>query len=147
MTDTTPPIPPPLPSEADLLRPVCTPREVEAGKVLAVLSYVLNFLRIPFFFVPLVMRNDRFSLYHAKQCLGLWLMFICVAAGLAILTFVTCGVGAVVTFPSFVALIVGAIVLDVIGLVHAAGGECKPIPIIGPAAERWFKGIQAPPAV
>jgi hypothetical protein len=44
-------------------------KEVEEGKAFAVLSYVLGLVGIPFFLVPLIMRNNEFSLFHAKQCL------------------------------------------------------------------------------
>jgi uncharacterized membrane protein len=142
-TDPIPPVPPnPVTGATESLRPVCTPQEVSAGKVLAILSYVINFLRIPFFLVPLIMRNDRFSLYHAKQCLGLWLAFLATAVVIWSFTLVTCGIGAIISLPCFGVLIIGAIVLDIIGLVHALNGECKPMPIVGGFSERWFKGIE-----
>ncbi|MFT3684162.1 MAG: hypothetical protein QM783_04405 [Phycisphaerales bacterium] len=133
----------PLPTVDEAVRPVCTPEEVSAGKVLSILSYVLNFIRIPFFLVPLIMRNDRFSLYHAKQCLGLWLAFLATGVVIWGFTLITCGIGGIIGIPCFGLLIVGAIVLDIIGLVHAVNGECKPMPIVGGYSERWFKGITA----
>ena len=53
--------------------PAVDTKEMEEGKAFAILSYVLNFLGIPFWLVPLIMRNNSFSLYHAKQYLILWL--------------------------------------------------------------------------
>ena len=53
--------------------PAADSKEVEDGKIFAILSYVLNFVGLPFFLVPLIMRNNAFSLYHAKQCLMWWI--------------------------------------------------------------------------
>ncbi|NQT92531.1 MAG: hypothetical protein HQ559_07205, partial [Lentisphaerae bacterium] len=53
--------PPPAPAADD--------KDVEEGKAFAVLSYALGIVGIPFFLVPLIMRNNEFSLFHAKQCL------------------------------------------------------------------------------
>ncbi len=111
------------------------PPEVEAGRAFAILSYALSLIGIPFFLVPLIMRNNEFSLYHAKQTLLLWL------AGLALglvggLTMLIC-IG-------FILLPAGAIfllVLNILGLINAINGQQKPIPVIGKYAEDWFKGI------
>ena len=110
-------------------------KEVEEGKAFAVLSYVLSFLGLPFFLVPLIMRNNAFSLYHAKQCLMLWLVAI-VGSAISVPLSVVC-IGVVV------ALVVGifCLVVNIIGLIGAAKGEAKPLPLVGKYAEEWFKGL------
>lgn len=109
--------------------------EVEAGKAFAVLSYALSLIGIPFFLVPLIMRNNEFSLYHAKQCLLLWLAAIGVALVGGITTFICIGV---------ILLPAGGIfllVLNIMGLINAINAQQKPLPLIGKYAEQWFKGI------
>lgn len=117
--------------------PVLTeaPKEVEEGKAFAILSYVLTFLSFPFFLVPLIMRNNAYSLYHSKQCLILWI------AGL-VLTAVSVPLMAVCV--GAVLLPVGAIfllVLNIMGIINAVNGRMEPLPVIGKWAEDWFKGI------
>ena len=112
-----------------------TSQDTEEGKTFAILSYALSLLGIPFFLVPLIMRNNEFSLYHAKQCLILWL------AGLAVsvvgsLLMVVC-IGAILLVAGWIFLLV----LDIMGLVNAVQGLTKPLPIIGKWGEEWFKGI------
>jgi hypothetical protein len=126
-------------------RPVCTPEDVTAGKALAVLSYVFNFFHLPFFVVPLIMRSDRLSLYHAKQCLMLWLTVLVMGLPLALVallfTAVTMGLGLCIVIPFYFALWVTGVVVNIMGIVHSANGVCSPLPIIGGLAERWFAGI------
>ncbi|MCP5115357.1 MAG: hypothetical protein GY953_31395, partial [bacterium] len=44
-------------------------QEAQEGKVLAVLSYVIGIVAL----VVLIMRNNRFALYHGKQALTLFI--------------------------------------------------------------------------
>jgi uncharacterized membrane protein len=120
-------------AEADV--PAADPKEVEEGKVFAILSYVLGFLGIPFFLVPLIMRNNTFSLYHSKQCMMIWLLGMAGLMISGILALVCIG------FVTGVALGIFILVLDVMGLINASNGEMKPLPLIGKYADDWFKGI------
>jgi uncharacterized membrane protein len=122
--------------------PVVNPPEapdakaVEEGKAFAILSYALGIVGLPFFLVPLIMRNNTFSLYHAKQCLLLWLAgVVAFTAGFA-LVFLCIGM---VLLPL---VGVGLLVLDILGLVNAVNGRQQPVPLIGKLAEDWFKGIK-----
>lgn len=130
-------------------RPVCSEAEIDAGRPLAIISYVLNFFHLPFFLVPLIMRGDRLSLYHAKQCLMLWLTVIVCATPFAIVAFVatilTLGLGLCVIIPVVAVLWIGGIVVNVIGIVNAMNGRCVPLPVLGGMAERWFAGIKVEP--
>jgi uncharacterized membrane protein len=114
---------------------VADAKEIEEGKVFAILSYVLGFLGIPFFLVPLIMRDNTFSLYHSKQCLMLWL--VAMAGGMisGILTLVCIGVITGIALGIFI------FVVDIIGLINAKNGVMKPLPLIGKYADDWFKGI------
>ncbi|MFO7870904.1 MAG: DUF4870 domain-containing protein [Kiritimatiellia bacterium] len=109
--------------------------EIEEGKMFAVLSYALSFVGLPFFIVPLIMRNNALALYHAKQCLLLWLAGVAVGVVSVPLTLVCIGV---VLGPAAGIFI---LVLCIMGLINAAKGVMEPVPLIGKWAEDWFKGI------
>ena len=111
-------------------------KEIADGKTFAILSYALSFIGLPFFLVPLIMRNNAFSLYHAKQCLLLWIAGIALSMVSGVLMAVCIG---------FVLMSIAAIfllVLSIMGLVNAVKEEMKPVPLVGKWAENWFKGIK-----
>lgn len=110
-------------------------KEAEEGRTFAILSYALSFLGLPFFLVPLIMRNNDFSLYHAKQCLIIWLGGIAVSI-LGSLLAVVC-IGLLILPAGGIFLLV----INIMGLISAIKGEQKPVPVIGKYADNWFKGI------
>lgn len=110
--------------------------ETEEGKVFAILSYALSFIGIPFFLVPLIMRNNEFSLYHAKQSLQIWLASVVLGTVCGMLMVVCIGA---ILLP---VVMIGLLVFNIMGLVNAINGEIKPVPIIGKWGEEWFKGIK-----
>ena len=112
---------------ADPNNPFGYPMEdVEAGKLMAILGYLIPIL----FIVPLIQKDNHFSLFHAKQVL--LLIFGYVAS--SIVAAITCGVGSILYIP--------CLVWQIIGLVFAIQGQYKPLPLVGNLAENWFKGIQ-----
>lgn len=111
-------------------------KEIEEGKAFAVLSYVLSLIGLPFFLVPLIMRNNAFALFHAKQCLILWLAGLVVSVATVILSFVC--IGLILGPVAGIALLV----LCIIGLIGASKGEVNTLPLIGKYGEAWFKGIK-----
>jgi len=121
-TTTTPPEPTVNPSGIDA-------KEIEAGKTLAILGYIIGILCI----VPLIQKDNAFSLFHAKQVL----LLILAGIALSFLNIIPC-LGQIVWGLGTL----GLLVLDIIGLVNAVKGEAKPVPLIGKFAEDWFKGIQ-----
>ena len=111
-------------------------KEIEDGKAFAILSYALSFIGLPFFIVPLIMRNNAFALFHAKQCLMLWLAGIALSVVCAPLMAICIG---------FILLPAGGIfllVLGIMGLINSIKAEVKMVPLIGKFAEDWFKGIR-----
>lgn len=122
---------PPAPETA----PAMDGKEIEEGKAFAVLSYALSFFGIPFFLVPLVMRNNAFALYHAKQCLLLWLGGIAVVAVTLLLSVICIGL---ILGPVLGVLL---LVLCILGLINAIKGIAAPIPVVGKWGEDWFKGL------
>ncbi|MBT3193623.1 MAG: hypothetical protein HN341_13825, partial [Verrucomicrobia bacterium] len=102
----------------------------------AILSYVLGFLGLPFFLIPLIMRNNTYSLYHAKQCLMIWLVGMAGGMISSVLVAVFC-LGVI----TGMALGVFILVVEILGIINAVNGEMKPLPVIGKYADEWFKGI------
>ena len=123
---------PPTPIE----EPVAVTDDVEDGKSFAILSYVLGFIGIPFFLVPLIMRNNSFSLYHAKQCLMLALAGVILGTISGLLMAVCIG------FILLPIVAIALVVFTIMGLMNAINGKAVPVPLIGKFAEDWFKGIQ-----
>ncbi len=108
--------------------PVVDEKEMEEGKVFAILGYILPILCL----IPLIQRNNAFSLFHGKQVLVLWLSMMVIS----LVNIVPC-LGQIIW--AGVAILV--LVLDIMGLVSAIKGEMKPLPIVGGWAADWFKGI------
>ncbi len=110
--------------------------DIEEGKTFAILSYALSFIGLPFFIVPLIMRNNDFSLYHGKQCSMIWIGGVAVSLVGSLLAALCIG---------FIILPAGMIfllVLNIIGLMNAVKGEQKAVPVIGKWGEEWFKGLK-----
>ena len=112
------------------------PPEIAEGQTFAILSYALSLTLLPFFFVPLILRNNSFSLYHAKQSLVLWILGV-ISLYVGSLLMVFC-VGLLIIVATSVLLVV----LNIVGLIRAIKGEQKPLPLVGEWAEMWFKGIR-----
>ena len=99
--------------------------DVEEGKLLAILGYIIPLV----FLVPLIQKDNHFSLFHAKQVLLLVLGYVLVT----IIGTFTC-IGFVLYLPLFA--------FNILGLVFSIQGQYKPLPLIGNWAEDWFKGIK-----
>ncbi|MBX7042207.1 MAG: hypothetical protein K1X85_04815 [Ignavibacteria bacterium] len=98
-----------------------TPEQIESGKTMAVVSYII-------FFIPLLMddmRKNPFVMYHTEQSIVLLLLNI--AAG--IVGTLTCGIGLILYIPWLILLIMG--------IMNAANGQMKPLPVIGQFGEKF----------
>jgi uncharacterized membrane protein len=138
MSDTPAPqaeTPSPTPSPSSAGGPQLSEKEIADGKTMAILSYALNFVNLPFWIIPLVQRDNEFSLYHAKQCLVAFI-FLLPSAIIAGLSLMIC-VGAVL----LPAVILAGLVLNVMGVMNASKGVCVPLPVIGKFGEKWFAGM------
>jgi uncharacterized membrane protein len=94
-------------------------KDVEENKILAVIAY-FGIL----FLVPMLTKKDSpFAMFHAKQ--GLIITLVWVAYGiLSVLPFI--GWFVIAPFGWILAL-----VLNILGIVYAAQGEMKEIPLVG----------------
>jgi uncharacterized membrane protein len=120
--DTTPPPPPPPPS--------FTP-EVSASedKTVAILSY-LTFIG---FIVAVVLhgsKKTKLGTFHLRQALGLWIT--------AIACWVVLGIIPVIGWIAIPFVSLAVFVLAVIGLIAAASGQFKPVPLLGEQYQKWF---------
>lgn len=96
--------------------------DAEKNKAMAIVGYIIPIL----FFIPLVTeaKNSPFAKFHANQQLNLLLAAIVVNV-----------VGGIIPFIGwFILLPLGSIFLIVVaimGIIHAAKGEMKELPLIG----------------
>ncbi len=129
-------VPPPIPAGGPPSGPAISDKEIADGKTMAILCYAINFVGFPFWIIPLIMRDNSFSLYHAKQCLVAWLLL---AIGVVIsiaLSFLCIG--------ALLLPIVGVLglILNVFGVMNAASGKAVPLPVVGALGESWFSGLK-----
>lgn len=140
MSQIPPPQVPSAPGPADM--PPMDAKEIEEGKVLAILGYIIGIVAI----VVLILRNNNFSLYHAKQWLILLIAAFAVWIPLAIVTVLATVIApkaaGCVMMAIYPVVWLGIIALAIMGVINAAQGQCKPLPLIGQYAETWFKGIR-----
>ena len=103
-------------------------KEVQEGIVWAIIGY-LGIL----FLVPLLAKKDnKFALYHAKQGLVLFIAEIVGWVVMMILAFIPI-IGWIIDALIWIFLLV----LFIVGIVNAATGKYKPLPVIGQIAEKW----------
>jgi uncharacterized membrane protein len=112
------------------------PLEVEEGRPIAILSYVLLLGLAPYFFLPLIWRNNEFTLYHAKQCHAIWVATLVLLVISAPLMAVCIG------FIIAAMALIGALALCIMGIINAVKGEVKPLPVVGKWGEEWLKGVR-----
>ncbi len=112
------------------------PPEIEEGRVIAILSYALLLAMVPYFFLPLIWRNNDFTLYHAKQCHVIWIAVLVLLVIAAPLMAVCVG------FIIAAVALIGALVFCILGIMNAVKGETKPLPFLGKWGEEWLKGIR-----
>lgn len=121
--DTPPPAPPPPPVPVSTNETVVT-----EDKTVAIVSY----LTLIGFIVAVVLhgqKKTRLGAFHLRQSLGLMLTFI-VGGLIAVIPIL----GWLIWF----VVLIGGLVLWVIGLINAAGGKMKPVPLLGEQYQKWF---------
>ncbi|MDO8542376.1 MAG: DUF4870 domain-containing protein [Opitutaceae bacterium] len=112
--------------------PVVPPQIVSEDKTTAIVSY----LTLIGFIVAVVLhgsKKTRLGAFHLRQSLGL--MLAAIALGVAAMVL------AVIPFVGWLIALcawLGLFVLWVMGLVAAANGEQKPVPVIGAQFQKWF---------
>ena len=102
---------------------VSSKNNLDDGKAIAVISYI-TWIGLIIAIVLNMDKKNEFAKFHIRQSLLLMIAFI----------------------PSFIPFIgwiwgVAVFVLWIIGLIGAINGEKKEVPLLGPLAQDWFKGI------
>jgi len=123
LVDPVPPIPPGAMDAA--AGPVVT--DAQKNKAFAILAYIWVLFLVPLLVAP----QSKFARYHANQGLVLFLASLVVRAiGWVFpqIPYVGQFLGHV---PLTMLLGVGLLVLMILGIVNAASGQCKPLPLIG----------------
>jgi uncharacterized membrane protein len=129
-------VPPPAPTAATGTGGgpgVMTPdaADVEKNKIFGILSYLPPLL---FIVSLLAARESKFAMYHCNQ--GLVLTLAAIAAAIAnmilgmILVFIPF-LGWFLMFVLHLGIFIGVVVLAIMGIINAANGVCKPLPLIG----------------
>jgi uncharacterized membrane protein len=98
------------------------PADVDKNKIFAVLAYIGILFLVPL----LAAKDSKFARYHTNQGVVLFLAgIVCSFAGgiLSLVPFVGC-----IALP---AVMIAILVFMVLGIINAAKGECKPLPLIG----------------
>jgi uncharacterized membrane protein len=99
-------------------KPVMDAADIEKNKGLAIVAYII-------FFIPLLAAKDsRFAMYHANQ--GLLLLLTAL-----ILNLIS---GLIPIIGWFIIMPLGNLfvfILFIIGIINAAGGKARPLPLIG----------------
>ena len=135
MSDPTPHTPESAPASTPVSQSDIPAQEIEQGKVLAVISYLIPIVAV----VPLVQKDNRFSLFHAKQVLTLIIFVLpcAILSGLLTGLIIGCFLLPVVALAN--------LALVIMGIMNVVNNQAKPLPLIGHFAEKWFAGIQATP--
>lgn len=97
--------------------------DVEQNKALAIIGYLGILFLVPMLAAP----KSKFAQFHAKQGMVLFIADVILWAAVWVLALITIGIGAVL-FP-IVSIV--ALVWTILGIINAANGEMKPLPIIG----------------
>ncbi len=113
----SPPNPPALPSaEAE---------DIEKNRAFAIIAYLWILFVVGLIAAP----NSKFAKYHGNQGLVLFLASVIASVGCMVIGFIPLvNMMLVIAMPL---LWLGWLVLVILGIVNAAGGQCKPLPLIG----------------
>jgi hypothetical protein len=121
----------------------------DQGKTWAIASYAGLLFGLPIGLIPLIQRNDRYALQHAKTATAVWLGTFAGSIALfmiyAVITAVTCGFGSVL-LPIVGLPWVWSVVVGVHGLVLSINGSWdEPIGGFG-FGESFFGSIDERPS-
>jgi uncharacterized membrane protein len=99
---------------------------------------ILSYLTIIGFIVALIMHGSKktaLGSFHLRQCLGMIVSAIALSIGGMVLAFIP-----IIGWLAVMVAWIGFLVLWVMGLIAAASGELKPVPVLGAHYQKWFAG-------
>ena len=101
-------------------------KDIESGKVMAILSYLGILVLIPYF----AEKNNKYVAYHAKQGLNLFIIEIIASFAFSIFTAIF---GLLLFFVVGIlgaALSLASLALTIIGIVNVCNGKARELPVI-----------------
>jgi uncharacterized membrane protein len=104
-----------------------TEKDIQDGKMMAILAYII-------FLIPLLTsRENKYAMFHTEQAIILLITWVVIYIGFTILTIILNQISALACGIGIINLIVwiGFVVLWIIGIINAAGGKLKELPVIG----------------
>lgn len=103
--------------------------DIQQNKVMAILAYFGILVLVPIFGA----KDSKFARYHANQGLVLFLAAIAYSIATSILTSILIAISWRLAFLStiFSLVSIAFLVLMVLGIINAANGKAKELPIIG----------------
>lgn len=122
----SPPPMPPVPSAPVIPTPPSAPasatEDIDRNRAFAIISYLWLLFIVGLIAAP----NSKFAKYHANQGLVLFLAELVFGAACIVLMFIP-----ILGQLTIVAGWVTGIVFAIMGIINAASGQCKPLPLIG----------------
>ncbi|GDY20739.1 membrane protein [Verrucomicrobiota bacterium] len=112
------------------------PPPVAEDRTVAILAY----LTLIGFIVAVIMHGNKktaLGAYHLRQCLGLFVTAVVFGVAMMMLAVIPI-IGAIVGFLAMPAAGLCFFVLWVMGLMAAANGQQKPMPVVGEQFQKWF---------
>jgi len=97
---------------------------------------ILSYLTLIGFIVAIVLNSNKktkIGAFHLRQALGLILTWIGIVFCDIILVFIP-----ILGWLAILALWLSMITLLIMGVITAAKGEMKPLPVVGPLYQKWF---------
>ncbi len=105
------------------------------GKTIDIISYI-TIIGLIVAFVMNQNKKDELASFHIRQMVGLYLLSIAISVLGWVLGSVSGMLGMLTNILS-----IGVLVLWVLGLIKAIGGEKSPVPVVGQMFQDWFKNI------
>ena len=96
--------------------------DIEKNRAFAIIAYLWILFVVALIAAP----NLKFAKFHANQGLVLFLAELIFGASCLVLAFIP-----ILGHLTILAGWVAGIVFAILGIVNAAGGQCKPLPLIG----------------
>jgi uncharacterized membrane protein len=100
-----------------------TRADIDQNKVFAVLAYLGILFLVPLLAAP----HSPFARYHTNQGIVLFISALIVHFGSILLAIVTFGFGFLLAPIAWILILI----FIILGIVNAANGQCKPLPLIG----------------
>ncbi len=113
-----------------LLRAQQLARDVEVGKAMAIVTYASVMVGLPLFLVPMVRRQNRFALHHARAAGAIYLF----GTALVVAAFTNCAL--------FLPLAFACYIPALIGIYRAAAGARAGTAAFQPLGDRLFSWIK-----